>query len=68
MPPMAKKKPRAGNTPVSFRLQNVLLDALDEYRHQFEFKPDRSAVIERALREFLEAKGVEVPDPPTDGD
>jgi len=68
MPPMAKKKARAGSTPVSFRLPNVLLDALDEYRETFKFKPDRSAVFEKALRELLAAEGIEVPEPPEEAD
>ena len=46
-------QPVAGNTPVSLRVPNDLLAALDEYRSDQDYPPERSAVIIRALRKFL---------------
>lgn len=56
---MAKeKKPKKVETiPVSFRLPKPVLEALDSFREGFEFPPDRSQVIERAIRAYLKAQG-----------
>lgn len=60
---MAKKRARApkgereepsGTTkPISYRPSKEVERALEEFRASFVFPPDKSAVIEKALREFL---------------
>ena len=63
---MSKKRPRApkgdeepsgASKPISYRPSKEVAKALEEFRASFVFPPDKSAVIERALREFLIASG-----------
>lgn len=55
--PKQKKAAKAPATkPVSIRLSGELLGAVDAYRATFEFPPSLSAVIEKALKDFLATK------------
>lgn len=65
---MAKKKqPQADDSdpkpkPISYRPSPAVEAGLEAFRNRFEFLPDKSAVIERALRDFLRAQGVRLTD------
>lgn len=67
---MAKEKPKAPPAsegdgplkPISYRPSRVVNDAMEHYRAQFEFKPDKSAILERSLRAFFREKGYDIPD------
>lgn len=44
--------------PISYRPSKEVAEALDRFRDSLEpFPPDKSAVIEKALRDFLLSKG-----------
>lgn len=64
---MAKKKPGAApegdapRNPISYRPSKVVAEAMEDYRAKFEFKPDKSAILERALRQFFREKGYDIP-------
>jgi hypothetical protein len=58
-----KKRPESQDQPISYRPSKDVKAALEDYRAKFEFKPDRTAVIEKALRAFLAAKGYKLADP-----
>ncbi|VTR97965.1 unnamed protein product [Gemmata massiliana] len=69
---MAKKK-ESGSAdddakPISYRPSADVGAAMRKYRDQFKAKPTKSAVIERALREFFRAEGIdiELEDPESD--
>lgn len=51
---LTMEKPKT--KPVSIRLPEPLLDQVEEYRADQEFPPSLSAIIEKALRDFLAAK------------
>lgn len=65
MPSMAKQKPKAGEPddaqkPISYRPSAEVATAMRTYRDRFKVKPAKSAIIERALREFFKAEGIEI--------
>jgi hypothetical protein len=65
MPAMAKQKPPAKDAddpmkPISYRPSSEVAAALRRYREKFKVKPAKSAIIERALREFFKAEGIEI--------
>ena len=68
MPLVAREKPKSSTSddgskkPISYRPSQAVHDALEDYRSRFEFKPDKSAILERALRAFLKSKGYKFPD------
>ena len=72
-----KRKPKAGGDaaegaekimPISYRPSREVFDALTDYRSGHEFPPDKSAVIERAMRYWLRHKGYDLPERPDDQD
>jgi hypothetical protein len=50
--------------PISYRPSREVLDALAAFRGKFDYPPDKTAVIERALRMYLRAHGFALPDKP----
>ncbi|AMV27379.1 hypothetical protein VT84_23470 [Gemmata sp. SH-PL17] len=61
---MATKKDAASADddakPISYRPSADVGAAMRKYRDQFKAKPTKTAVIERALREFFRAEGIEI--------
>ncbi|MBP3956478.1 hypothetical protein J8F10_14450 [Gemmata sp. G18] len=61
---MATKKDAASADddakPISYRPSADVGAAMRKYRDQFKAKPTKTAVIERALREFFKAEGIEI--------
>ena len=65
MPVMSKKKEPVGSAdddakPISYRPSTAVGAAMREYRERFKVKPAKSAIIERALREFFKSEGIEI--------
>jgi hypothetical protein len=46
--------------PVSYRPSVDVARAMKEYRDRFKVKPSKSAIIERALREFFKSEGIQI--------
>lgn len=70
---MAERKPKRENrTPenagkpanVSYRPSREVAAALKEYRARAEVPPDKSKIIEIAMREFFRARGYDMPERP----
>lgn len=64
---MAKRKlkpdPGEGKgRPISYRPSKSVEEAMEIYRAEQVFPPDKSAVIERAMRQFFEAEGFVFPE------
>lgn len=61
---MAKEPKRpaasADRDPISYRPSQDVARGLAEYLGRFKVKPGKSAVIERAMREFLRAEGIDI--------
>jgi hypothetical protein len=73
MPVMAKQKEPTSGTdddakPISYRPSAEVGAAMREYRDRFKVKPAKSAIIERALREFFRAEGIEIEVDESDAD
>lgn len=51
-------------TPISYRPSAEVATAFAAYRSRFEYKPDKSRVIERAMRQFLRSQGFDIPELP----
>lgn len=60
-----KKKPVKGRS-ISYRPSKDVEAALENFRNRYEFKPDRSEILERALRRFLSENGFKLPEPSDD--
>ena len=43
--------------PISYRPSREVLEALKVFRAKFEYPPDKTAVIEKALRTYLQSQG-----------
>ena len=50
-------EPDAGRRMLSLRIPQSMIDALDKWCAQQRVPPDRTSVIEAAIREFLEREG-----------
>jgi hypothetical protein len=68
MPVMAKRKERTGQDgaegeslkPISYRPSPDVARAMQEYRDRHKVKPAKSAILERALREFFRGEGIDI--------
>jgi len=61
---MAKQKPTSHDDdaakPISYRPSEEVAAAMKKYRDSFKIKPAKSAIIERALREFFKSEGIDI--------
>jgi hypothetical protein len=56
----AAREPDDANKPISYRPSPEVAEALKAYRDRFKVKPGKSAIIERALRDFFKAEGIDI--------
>lgn len=63
----AKKKPRRAGRPVTAYLDAKLFEAFEQYRRGHEHPPSKKQILNAAVREYLQRRGVLPKTPPPPG-